>query len=290
MNSVHIPTLVVLLGNARGGEKTWQTMYANLLEPLQADLALMFGFSKEKKSSLYAHAKYIWETEERDDWGEYYTERCQTDHWLKLASQFKDDGIMGGLKGLPGSGAIIFALRDMLLDKKHILAKYERIILSRSDFYYVKPHPELPNEYIWIVEGEDYGGITDRHHIFPTSLMNDLLGTISYIDSETLLEDIRARNHFNPEIFLLSMLRFHGCDQLIRRFERVQFTVATKHDTTRWRHGRMRIPGEDDLLVKYPEEYYAALGITPSLTRKFINSIREKFMRNLLGVAGISYH
>jgi hypothetical protein len=37
-----ISTLVVLLGNARGGEKTWHSMYKNVLNPLNADLALLF--------------------------------------------------------------------------------------------------------------------------------------------------------------------------------------------------------------------------------------------------------
>ena len=36
-------TLVVLLGNARGGEETWGSLYANLLDPQSADLALAFG-------------------------------------------------------------------------------------------------------------------------------------------------------------------------------------------------------------------------------------------------------
>ena len=36
-------TLVVLLGNARGGEETWESLYTNLLDPQSADLALAFG-------------------------------------------------------------------------------------------------------------------------------------------------------------------------------------------------------------------------------------------------------
>ena len=44
-------TLVILIGNARGGEETWNTMYENLLKPYNADLALCFGESKNKSAS-----------------------------------------------------------------------------------------------------------------------------------------------------------------------------------------------------------------------------------------------
>ena len=46
-------TLVVLLGSARGGEETWNSMYNYLLNPLSADLALLFGKSNDHSSSLY---------------------------------------------------------------------------------------------------------------------------------------------------------------------------------------------------------------------------------------------
>jgi hypothetical protein len=38
-------TLVCLLGNARGGSSTWDSLYKNLLEPNRADLALLLGAS-----------------------------------------------------------------------------------------------------------------------------------------------------------------------------------------------------------------------------------------------------
>ena len=95
-----ISTLVVLLGNARGGEKTWHSMYKNVLNPLNADLALLFWYSSNKSSSLYTKADYIWEIEEYTDWGDYYKKRCRTDNWFTLAKKFSTTGIMGGLKVL----------------------------------------------------------------------------------------------------------------------------------------------------------------------------------------------
>ena len=40
---INTKTLVILLGTARGGEETWNSMYKNLIEPYSADLALLFG-------------------------------------------------------------------------------------------------------------------------------------------------------------------------------------------------------------------------------------------------------
>ena len=45
-------TLIILLGSARGGEETWKSMYKYLLEPLSADLALLFGKTSDKSFTL----------------------------------------------------------------------------------------------------------------------------------------------------------------------------------------------------------------------------------------------
>lgn len=257
-------TLVVLLGNARGGEPTWNSMYTHLLDPLHADMALLFGQSSEKQNSLYRRAKYVWEVPEYVDWGDYYGRRCRTNNWLKLAKEFSRDGIMGGVGRLKGSGAIILAMRDMLIQYQDILKLYDRIILTRSDFYYVADHPDLPNDGIWIVEGEDYGGITDRHHVFPARMWLQMLDVISFLDSDALLNSVATLKHYNPEKFLADMFVFHGVRHSIRRFRRVHFTVATKYDATRWRKARIAMPGNAQLFLKYPAEYCAATDSDPA--------------------------
>ena len=69
---MNIKTLVVLIGSARGGEETWSSLYKYLLNPLSADLALLFGKSNNKTSSLYKKAKYVWEIDEYEDWWNYF--------------------------------------------------------------------------------------------------------------------------------------------------------------------------------------------------------------------------
>ena len=70
-------TLVVLLGNARGGEETWESLYTNLLDPQSADLALAFGDTASGARgqplaglSLGARAKHVWFLHEPSDWGD----------------------------------------------------------------------------------------------------------------------------------------------------------------------------------------------------------------------------
>ena len=67
-------TLVILIGNARGGELAWNSMYKNLLFPYNADLALCFGKSN-KRCSLHQKCKYFWEVPEYSDWSLYIKQK-----------------------------------------------------------------------------------------------------------------------------------------------------------------------------------------------------------------------
>jgi hypothetical protein len=55
-----------------------------------------------------------------------------------------------------------------------MIFQYDWIIFSRSDYLYLCPARErledLPRDSIYIPNGVDYGGFTDRHHVMPTEL------------------------------------------------------------------------------------------------------------------------
>lgn len=253
-------TLVILLGNARGGEETWNVMYNRLLKPLNADLALLFGETEKKRASLYLRANYVWEMPEYQNWRTYYEDNC-TGGWFDFYSLFKGTGIGGGIDDFSGSGAIIFAFRHYL--RKHyldILLKYDRIILTRSDFYYYGDHPDLPNDRFWVVEGEEYYGITDRHHVFPSSIAEKVLGVVNFIDDPNIGNHIYANLakgvpiHINPEYILKLYLNTNGVSTE-NKFKRVMFTVAANDDTTRWQKPGPLLPGSSSLRLKYTTEY-----------------------------------
>lgn len=251
-------TLTILIGSARGGEETWETMYRHLLVPYESDLALCFGATDSKESSLYRKAKYQWEIPEFENWREYY-EQIFREGWDRVFVHQKSNGPGGGIDDCSGSGAIIFAFRDFILrEKKETLMRYDRIILTRSDHYYLAPHPILPLGFLHIVEGENYGGITDRHHIFDSSMMENVLGISEYLCSPDNSNHLISIKDLNPERALLEFFRSTGIDQKINRFKRVQFTVAEVGDLTRWKKakGGFSESTSPTLMLKYEGEYF----------------------------------
>jgi hypothetical protein len=256
-------TLVIIIGNARGGEDTWASMYKNLLEPYSADLAVCFGESKEKKSSLYQKAKYIWEIPEYTNWREFYDTNFSS-KWDTFFEKQKYGSacLMGGIDKYKGSGAIVFAFRHYLLKNKiEYINQYERIILTRSDFYYIDKQPILPLGKLYAVEGEEYGGVCDRHFIFDSYMTNDVLGILDFICSESNFEALEQfeENTINVERALLIFFKHNKIFEKLEIHKRVQFTVATEVDTTRWKKPSSFIPGFNGIKYKYISEYEVAL-------------------------------
>ncbi len=252
-------TLTILIGSARGGEETWETMYRHLLAPYKSDLALCFGESDDKSASLYDRANYVWDIPEYENWRDYFSQYFPED-FDQIFVDSKVTGIMGGIDDARGSGAIIFAFRDFLLrNKSKILLEYDRIILTRSDHYYLQDHPLLPLGSFHLVEGEDYGGITDRHHVFDSSMLKDVLGICDFMCARENFPHLMSKN-LNPERALLEFFRSTGIDQKINRFKRVQFTVAEARDGTRWKKAKNCFSESTSptLMLKYEGEYFRA--------------------------------
>ena len=255
---MNIKTLVVLLGSARGGEETWSSLYKYLLNPLSADLALLFGKSNNKTSSLYQKAKYVWEIDEYEDWWNYF-KKYFSDTLFNIYKKNEIEGLGGGIKSFKGSGAIIFALRHFLKTNfKHELLKYDRIILSRSDFYYIDFHPNLKNDFFYIVEGEKYGGVSDRHHIFPTSIIDKVLSINEFLDNKKNFDYLISKK-LNPERALYEYYKNNGLLEKIKFCKRVQFIVSRENESKRWSYTKGFKFNSKTLLIKYQREYYQAL-------------------------------
>lgn len=255
-------TLVILIGNARGGEEAWVSMYKNLLVPYNADLALCFGESKDQKSSLYNKAKYIWEIPEYVNWRDYFVLNFNSKWDTFLLRQKDSSGLMGGIDDHTGSGAIIFAFRHYLLKNKiDLIKQYDRVILTRSDFYYIDKHPILPLGKLYAVEGESYGGISDRHFIFDSGMSKDALGILDFLCSEANFEMLNQfkENTINPETALLIFFKHNKIIQKLEFCKRVQFTVGIEGDMTRWKKPSNHILGFKNMKYKYISEYEVAL-------------------------------
>jgi hypothetical protein len=160
----HNTTLVILLGNLRGGEVAWQSIYRHLLDVNNADLALMIGETNKstRTQSPFQRASYIWEFKEYADWADAVDE-INGPSWRTDLKAFAKTGTFGGIGNYTGSGAIIFMARfwlSKILVEQNLTQKYDRFVLTRADLVYKCDHniSELDPRYLWVVNGENYGG------------------------------------------------------------------------------------------------------------------------------------
>jgi len=249
-------TLVILSGSVRGGEKTWESLYRNLIDVYKADIALAVGESTDKTSSLYTKAKYIWELKEYgDDWSTYYIENGLSSSLNSMMKSAPHIGLASPLPGRMGIGLLVQAFKHFVLNNYlPILEKYDRVVWSRTDQYFFKPHPILSLNHLWIPEGQDWGGVCDRFSMFPSKESKRFLSVVETIENNpNLIEE-----HTNPESLMLSHFRKNGLSKSIKRYGRVQATVCVDSDKSRWRGPATWVthPEHSDLKLKYPEEYF----------------------------------
>ena len=71
-------------------------------------------------------------------------------------------------------------------------------------------------------------------------------------------------SHHNPEQLFKLYYKDIGIFENIIRCKRCMVTVATEEDNTRWKKAIVKVPGYDDIFLKYPHEYFSYL---PSILR-----------------------
>jgi hypothetical protein len=176
-------TLVCVLSETRAHGLTWKSFKKNVLDELNADLLLCISVPENYDfiNPYWQFARYKCSSLEFDDWGDAFdkiqnsmldiTQNSKAPNWRKLLNL--SGNWLGGIKHeqQSGSGAILIYMRWLLLTfliREGLLDKYDRFIITRSDFIYQLPHPKIEymNENcIWIPDCEHYYGYTDRHVI-----------------------------------------------------------------------------------------------------------------------------
>ena len=281
-------TLVIVLAETRASELTFQNAKENLIDRLDADLCVCVGTKPDYdyENPFYKLAKYKFLYNEPHDYGQAFEEAYfnikktapkmeeYTDengnfqqknplYWrefLKIRSQF-----MGGIKDTEyehqGSAGILIFFRWFLLQKlqEHdLISQYDRFIITRSDYIYQLPHvslSELDDKYIWVTDGEDYTGITDRHTVLSKYT---IVPYLSLLNSMVL----RGNEYFNKMLGyntwnLEKLIKFHldqnGLGEYIRKFPYVMYTVRSNSGVSRWRWGSYS--EEHGYYIKYESEY-----------------------------------
>ena len=276
----HNTSLVIVMGNLRGGEGAWETLYENVLDVNNADLALLIGEEspnstqpKYPNNTISKRAKYIWTFREYDDWADAVDLINGSDWRQTVLPRFKrlqqfEQGAFGGFKGMGGSGAIMMMMRWFLSQRlqadSNIFKQYDRFVVTRSDHYYGCPQHfnqfDLSNNKVWVPTGEDYGGLCDRYIVVSRENILDSLNLMpTLLQKPAILEEKRKGGNWldtilNPEHVLLKIIQTHNLN--VERFDRVMYTVATEKDTTRGRNAIkiITVPGAPELYIKYEGE------------------------------------
>ena len=185
--------LVCLVGSTRAHRLTFPGFKRQVIDQLNGDLALALCINEnyDYNNAFWQHAKYRWTGPLFDDMGEAFD---LAQNWLcqQNGLQAADWRLMLRLKGLwqgkirssdpqPSVASIATFCRWLLLhgmQQDDVLDRYDRFVITRSDFVWLCPHPPLSvleRSAIWVPDGEHYGGINDRHVVVSREDVADLL-------------------------------------------------------------------------------------------------------------------
>ena len=267
--------LIIILGHARASELTWDSFKSNLFDELNADLALCVGESEDNNDSnpYWKHAKYKWTSPEYENYADGYDkfqkELGGTNNWRELldfAPQYVAP-FLGGCydeyhKPIASAGIGLYYrmltlryIKNLKLD-----TKYDRFLITRSDFIWKSKHPSLKKlnaNKIWISFGETYGGVTDRYALLNNKdvfVYLDLLRPI-VTDHKTLkskLLKFDKKKRINMESYIKFHLKDNNVYKRVRFIPYYMFSVREKKTVGRWSKGTY--DKKLECYVKYPDE------------------------------------
>ena len=269
-----ISTLVCLLSETRANELTWDSFKRNVLDTLNADLALCISTPDgyDFSNNLWQNAKYKWVSPEYDDFSDGFELARKTDfpestcNWRRLL-EIKDQWL-GGIKDAHnqhgGSAGILEYFRWFLwknIRDEKILEQYDRIIVTRSDFIWLCPHPPLDlldETKVWIPRGEFHGGVTDRHAVLSRHNVGAYLNIIKPMlaDTDNLYNRMNYQNCWNLERYIKMRLDEDVGVGNTHFFPYIMYAVRAEGGSTRWSPGDW--DNELGYSVKYRAELHAA--------------------------------
>ena len=265
-------TLVITLGQLRAHHLSWLNFKENLLDQIQADLAVCAPLdgSFDVTSPFYLNARYRWLVPDVPDFAVVFDQIQRVlganEDWRVLCDV--PGAWLGRIaqSGQPTATSILFVLRWFMLNNiqaARLTEIYDRFIITRTDFFYLSPHPPLvmldPN-CLWIPDGEDHGGFCDRHLVVSAG---DLAASCGLIDDLLLHPDqlraemLKYNYYWNIESFLGFHFRRKGLMDRVRRFPYVMFLVRGSDEPTLWT--AEAFASGTGVSVKYPNELYNAL-------------------------------
>lgn len=265
-------TAVIILGNLRGGEKTWNSLYEHVLDLNSADMILFHvGLvpPQNRSSSMFARSKFFSQVPYFDDWADAIDIMAHGNQsWRERVMKIlpvNDSIVLGGAMGIRGSGALIMTARWFLsqyIRDYRLTELYDRFVVTRADHFYNCGHDlsTLSDTKVWIPTGQDWHGVCDRHVVCSASHILDVLNVIPPLienPESYALTGPRMKFHklTNTESFLKHRWEQMGIMPRVGRFMRVMFVSAVDGDAS----GSFIKPLEgyipEGVIVKYPGEY-----------------------------------
>lgn len=280
MTAATTTTLVIVLAETRASELTFENAKSYLIDELNADLCICIGINKDYnyENEFYKLAKYKFLYDEPDNYADAFdyaekeilqsvdcseikNPRVPWREFLKLKDQF-----LGGIKidpsiDHPGSAGILIFFRWFLLKNLKefdLINKYDRFVITRSDYIYRLPHPKmeiLDGQYIWIPDEEKYGGVTDRHVVLSKPFVEPYLNILNcfILRSYEYYSIMMNFQFWNLERLILFHLQLNNYSKYVKFFPYVMFSVRSINGTTRWSQGVFNT--EMNCYIKYMTEY-----------------------------------
>jgi hypothetical protein len=272
--------LVCLLASTRAHQLTFPSFKRQVLDELNGDLALalLINDKYDYANRFWQHAKYRWTAPTYSDYGDAFdlAQRwlCQQHNipapdWRQM---LRIKGIwQGGIRSpdpQPSASSILPFCRWLLLNglqQDEILDRYDRFVITRSDFVWLCPHPPLSildRGAIWLPDGEDYGGLNDRHLVASRADVVNCLNTIEDIllHPTELYEEMKKQPghyYWNNELFLAHHFRRKGLLAKVKRFPYVMYSARPVNDESpTWSRGHYEPAVRH--YVKYEQEFCAA--------------------------------
>lgn len=266
-------TLVCVISETRAHKTTWPSFQKNVLEALNADLAVCIATDEkyDENNPFWQNSKYKWTCPEYDDWG-YAFELARDTDWPNSNSNWRKmlkikDQWLGGIKGAeehPAAAGILIFFRWFLwknIQLHNIFAEYDRIVITRSDFIWTCAHPPMhildPN-FIWIPNGEHYAGITDRHAVLSKENAEAYLNIIKpiFTDTDSLFNQMQNYRSWNLERYINLIIQATLGKYKVGYFPYMMYSIRERDDSSRWSAGTF--DEELGYAIKYPTEYKIA--------------------------------
>jgi hypothetical protein len=271
--------LVCILASTRAHRLTFASFKRQVLDELSADLALALAIDQnyDYGNPFWQHAKYHWTAPDREDYGEAFdlVQRSLCEQYKAAAVDWRSmlrikGPWQGGIQSpepQPSRSSILPFCRWLLLNglqQDAILDRYDRFVITRSDFVWLTPHPPLSildRNSIWLPNREHYGGLPDRHLVVSRTDVVNCLNVIEdlLLDPITLYEELKGRGELNNEKFLLHHFKRRGILHKVKYFPYVMYAAREVDDgSPTW--GRGHYEPTVGHFIKYETEFRSARG------------------------------